>query len=130
MSKKFDDIDNSDLPEELKAIIKAATKRGVKVTLVEANLDDNPDNIDEDECDCLACRARKEHGMPFAVALLDLQAGKELTRMSWDSNQYAFCKGQEFFKYDGVTVTKLTFTQDDFWTTDWKPYEPTSTTTN
>lgn len=39
-------------------------------------------------------------------------------------------KGQEFFKYDGVTVTKLTFTQDDFWTTDWKPYEPTSTTTN
>lgn len=130
MSKKFDDIDNSDLPKELKAIIKAATKRGAKVTLVEASLDDNPDNIDEDECDCLACRARKEHGMPFAVALLGLQAGKELTRMSWDNNQYAFCKGQEFFKYDGVTVTKLTFTQDDFWTTDWKPYEPTNTTTN
>lgn len=49
MSKKFDDIDNSDLPEELKAIIKAATKQGAKVTLVKANLDDNPDNIDEDE---------------------------------------------------------------------------------
>ena len=129
MSKKLDDIDNSDLPEELKAIIKAVAKRGAKVTLVEAveaNFDDNPDNIDEDECDCFACRTRKEHSMPYAVALLGLQAGKELTRMSWNSNQYAFCKGQDFFKYDGVTVTKLTFTQDDFWTTDWKPYEPTT----
>lgn len=67
---------------------------------------------------------------PFVIALLGLQAGKEVTRMSWDSNQYAFCKGQRFFKYDGVTVTELTFTQDDFWTTDWKPYEPASTTPN
>ena len=29
MSKEFDDIKNLDLPEELKAIIKAATKQGV-----------------------------------------------------------------------------------------------------
>ena len=48
MSKKFDDIDTSDLPEELKAIIKA--------------LDDMLDNIDGKECDCPACRASKEHG--------------------------------------------------------------------
>ena len=115
MSKKFDDIDNSDLPEELKAIIKA--------------LDDMLDNIDGEECDCPACRTSKEHGMPFAVALLGLQAGKELTRMSWNSKQFAFCKGQRFFKYDGVTVTELTFTQDDFWTTDWKPYDTTNKTT-
>lgn len=130
MSKKFDDIDNSDLPEELKAIIKAAAKQGAKVTFVETTLDNILDNIDKDERDYLACHARKEHGMPFAVALFGLQAGEEFTRMSWDNNQYAFCKGQEFFKYDGVTVTKLTFTQDDFWTTDWKLYETTSTTTN
>ena len=133
MSKKFDDTDNSNLPEELKAIIKAAAKQGVEVTFVEANLDDildNLDNIDEDECDCLACHTLKKHGMPFAAALLGLQAGKELTRMSWKSKQFAFCKGQDFFKYDGVTVTKLTFTQDDFWTTDWKPYETTNKTTN
>lgn len=129
MSKKFDDIDNSDLPEKLKAIIKAATKRGVKVTLVEANIDDTPDNIEENERDC-PVSTLKEQGIPFAIALLGMQAGKELTRTSWNNSQYAFCKGQDFFKYDGVSVTKLTFTEKDFWTTDWKPYEPTNTTTN
>lgn len=129
MSKKFDDIDNSDLPEELKAFIRAATKRGVKVTLLKANIDDTPDNIEENECDCPVCTL-KNQGMPFAIALLGMQAGKELTRTSWNNNQYAFCKGQDFFKYDGVSLTKLTFTEKDFWTADWKPYEPTNTTTN